>query len=1401
MIKGRSRLISMVTIIALVISLIPAAAVTAAEKKPKPGKVSVRDRRAYAADEVIVKFKPGTDSVNIRSLKSQAAVRSVKKHSLTGSELVKITNGSSVEDVIGQLKKDPNVLYAQPNYLYYPRAVTVNDPRFGELWGLHNTGQDVESYEGTEDIDMDIPEAWDMTMGDQEIVVAVIDTGVDINHPDLAANIWTNPGETPGDGIDNDGNGYVDDVSGWDFFNDDNTVFDPADDDEHGTHVAGTIAAVANNSTGVAGVAPNVKIMPLKFIGPDDLGGSTSDAISAIEYAAEMGVKVSNNSWGRAVDSLEIDLALKNAINNSGQVFVAAAGNGDEFYNGIDNDVHPDSPSGLDSTNIIAVAAVNNEGGLASFSNYGAISVDIGAPGVDILSLKPVYPNGAGVQIDTGAYRAVHFGFGLEDLSTPVEAVEVMQKALNFLGADTNTPILLVDDDNSEAGTGDSDYLSVYQGALSDYNSVQMVTAGDEVDGPGLAAMSGKTVVWFTGDAFGYDSDTEYALTGTDLQNLQAFLDGGGRMLLIGSDIAYGNESNSLFTQYLDEQVASDYTPSDILVDNSVGSTYTMVVDSFRDSLTPGSTSAIMYSWQSTVSDPEAAYQYMSGTSMATPHVVGAAALVLSVNPALTPAEVNQVLTSTGVTLDSLTGKTVSGNMVNAYNAVSAVDTIPPTPPAFTSPTEAGYVGCAITITGTAEIGCTVTVNAGSTLLGTDTVDGTGTWSIEADLSGIAESSVMISAVATDLIGNTSGSAVVNVTKDSLAPAAPVISTPADSSYVNGTNVSSFTFSGTEAEAGVAIKLYNNGSDLLGSTTSAGGAWTLTVDLSGLSEGSMSITATSTDAAGNVSSASSAITLTKDTVNPTFTVTTVPDPAPAGVVTVTVAAYEALQGTPVVVIDSNTVTMSPAGTANVWEGTFTVTSENGIIPVSVSGIDTAGNNTTNNSAGSFTADTIALDKPYINTPTTGAFGYSKNITISGYAYEPNLGIKIYKDNVLVVTGTTVGTVTGSVYNFSVAANLGSTGTFLISAEAFDAAGNISSGSNTVSYTVYSSGDSDDGGGGGGGGGGGAVPAADAGSIEEQIDPEAPAIVELGDDVTVEIPSGAFAKEITLVLKMIKESDKDHDELVPDENENLVIGSEIIDISAKDGEQPSKGITVTLKYDPGKVTDVKKLSVYYYDEAKGKWEFVGGKVNEADGTISVVLRHFSKYAVMEYDRTFADIAGHWAKADIEIMAARHIADGVGEDNFAPEADITRSEFAALLVRSLGLERLESSGRFHDVASGSWYAGYVEAAYSTGIVAGLSDSRFAPDANITREQMAVMMARAYKFSAARELAAENPVSFADAGQISAWAAQDVDQASSAGIINGMTEDTFAPDKKASRAQGIVMLKRLLEKLEVI
>ncbi|MBM4023056.1 MAG: hypothetical protein FJ284_12615, partial [Planctomycetes bacterium] len=260
-------------------------------------------------------------------------------------------------------------------------AALPNDPSFFRLWGLHNTGQ----TGGVADADIDAAEAWDVTTGSRSVVVAVIDGGIDYRHPDLAANMWRNPGEIAGDGIDNDRNGFVDDVYGWDFANNDS---DPFDDRGHGTHVAGTIGAVGNNGVGISGVNWQVSLMALKFLDANG-SGPTSAAVAALNYATMMrqtygvNVVVTNNSWGGGGASSALTDALV-AGGNAGILAVAAAGNASA-----NNDSTPVYPANVNSTAVISVAATDASNRLASFSNYGATTVDVAAPGVGIYSTTP----------------------------------------------------------------------------------------------------------------------------------------------------------------------------------------------------------------------------------------------------------------------------------------------------------------------------------------------------------------------------------------------------------------------------------------------------------------------------------------------------------------------------------------------------------------------------------------------------------------------------------------------------------------------------------------------------------------------------------------------------------------------------------------------------------------------------------------------------------------------------------------------------------------------------------------------------------------------------------------------------------------------------------------------------
>ncbi len=343
-------------------------------RRPVPQALSAENRPLSAPDKILVKYKKMGDIRTQESIKASVEsifeIKEIQKFTLI-DVLVYHTFGDK-EKTLVELKKNPFVEYAEPDYYRYAKTTLPNDTRFSDLWGLHNTGQN----NGKADADIDAPEAWDLTTGSPDVVVAVIDSGVDYNHEDLRANMWRNPGEILGNGIDDDGNGYVDDYHGIDAINNSG---DPMDDDGHGTHASGSIAAVGNNGIGVTGVCWNCKIMALRFLSKDG-GGSISDEIECIQYAVNQGVKIVNGSFGEYSFARSEKEAI-DAARNSGVLFMFAVGN-----NGENNDTKPHYPSSNNSENIIAVGISDRFDRLVSWSDYGLTTVDVAAPGDDILS-------------------------------------------------------------------------------------------------------------------------------------------------------------------------------------------------------------------------------------------------------------------------------------------------------------------------------------------------------------------------------------------------------------------------------------------------------------------------------------------------------------------------------------------------------------------------------------------------------------------------------------------------------------------------------------------------------------------------------------------------------------------------------------------------------------------------------------------------------------------------------------------------------------------------------------------------------------------------------------------------------------------------------------------------------
>lgn len=363
--------------------------------------------RPHAPGEILVAFKKNASEVSRRSAVQRVRGRPFRK---TRQKVPNQTSEVAIEHLsvavpvpqaLEALQNDPSVAFVEPNYLLTHTA-TADDSYYtsGNLWGVYGNDNPVCGPSNTTNqFGSDAEEAWSLGFtGSSDVYVGIIDEGIQVTHPDLANNIWTNPLD-PVDGIDNDGNGYVDDTNGWDFYNQDNSVFDPADGDAHGTHVSGTIGARGGNGLGVAGMAWNVRMISAKFLGP--AGGYTSDAINALNYFRDLktrhGLRIvaSSNSWGGGGYSSALHTAILRAA-KAGILFVAAAGN-----NGSNNDSVANYPSNyttLQGTSVesaasyeavIAVAAISSSGARASFSNYGAATVDIGAPGVGIWSSVP----------------------------------------------------------------------------------------------------------------------------------------------------------------------------------------------------------------------------------------------------------------------------------------------------------------------------------------------------------------------------------------------------------------------------------------------------------------------------------------------------------------------------------------------------------------------------------------------------------------------------------------------------------------------------------------------------------------------------------------------------------------------------------------------------------------------------------------------------------------------------------------------------------------------------------------------------------------------------------------------------------------------------------------------------
>jgi subtilisin family serine protease len=611
-----------------------------AEQKQVSGRMTTlsRDRHhptKYVPGEVLVKFREEASSLGIKSANLAADAHEIKAFSVNGRVIhqYKLDSTVSVDEALLKYRSNPAVEYAEPNYLYWLKRIP-SDAEFDTLWGLHNIGQAVNGTAGTTDADIDAPEAWDISTGSSDVIVAVIDSGIAYDHPDLAPNIWTNPGEIAGNGVDDDGNGLVDDVYGWDFYVNDHEPMDPIDlnpagNPGHGTHVAGIIAGAGNNGTGVTGVMWTAKLMALKAGGVNRFL-STTAIVSAIHYAVANHARVINASFGGPDCSRTLYDAVS-AANAAGVLFVAAAGN-----EGSDNDNVPSFPANFSAPsvcdgeqnaalgNVITVAATDQNDQLATFSNFGSTTVHVAAPGVRINSTKP-----------TSNVRNV----------------------------------LLHDFDSNPTGLG-----YVFGGINSTWGFTNSASVSQPIslaDSPG-GNYKNSTDSFATGPVFttkgqrGCRLDSRVRLqTEQDIDRVltETSRDGGANWEHIRTIAENGNDQFVPFSwgdvadDMADSQFRFRFISNERLVFDGV------YLDDVRVACVAGPPS------------PTTDYQFLLGTSMATPHVAGLAGLLLSVNPNLTVSQLRNAILNTVDRKASLSGKVSTGGRINARAALASVVT------------------------------------------------------------------------------------------------------------------------------------------------------------------------------------------------------------------------------------------------------------------------------------------------------------------------------------------------------------------------------------------------------------------------------------------------------------------------------------------------------------------------------------------------------------------------------------------------------------------------------------------------------------------------------------------------------------------------------------------------------
>ncbi|HEX8084690.1 MAG TPA: S8 family serine peptidase [Solirubrobacteraceae bacterium] len=592
---------------------IVAAAVLALGIAPSP---AAAQSAPFVPDEVLVRFEPRIGADRRAQLRREHRVRVVQALPVPGLQLVRLPADLSVPAAIAELEREPGVRYAVPNAYLSPLA-TPDDDLFAQQWGLTA---------------IDAPQAWDTTTGSPDVTVAIVDSGVAYDHADLAQNIWANPGESGGgketNGLDDDGNGFVDDFRGWDFLHDDNT---PLDADFHGTAVAGVVGGRGDNAREIAGVNWQVGLMPVRInAGLEAFDITLAAIVEGFGYAVDNGADVVNASFGGSISDLSAGQPVTDVITGAPDVlFVAGAGN-----DGTDNDVAMFYPCNLPADNIVCVAATDEDDDLASFSNYGAQSVDLAAPGTDILTTT--------LAVDP----APLFAEGFEsDISTTWTTF-----GTNNTWARTNTA----------AANGSS-------------FSLTDSPAGDYVDG--TQSIARNTTGFSLAGRQGCVGRMDLRLdTRTEIQAASPPRDD---FIVIASPTSNGAGAKAAERH---NGALATFTPNAFDVSNLDGDGDAFLLLAFvsnTDGLVADGVHVddiAVRCHRTTFPDPTV--DAADGTSLATPFVSGAAALLMADEPGLSVAQVKERLLATVDKVPALAGKTVTGGRLNVNRALN-----PPSPP------------------------------------------------------------------------------------------------------------------------------------------------------------------------------------------------------------------------------------------------------------------------------------------------------------------------------------------------------------------------------------------------------------------------------------------------------------------------------------------------------------------------------------------------------------------------------------------------------------------------------------------------------------------------------------------------------------------------------------------------